>query len=48
MSETVLLNNSIPVNLKTQSLTYKTNILDKNINFEIDFEFSNSLLNNLV
>ena len=48
MSETVLLNNSIPVNLKTQSLTYKTNILDKNINFEIEFEFSNSLLNNLV
>lgn len=48
MSETVLLNNNIPVTLKTQSLTYKTNILDKNINFEIDFEFSNSLLNNLV
>jgi len=48
MSETILLNNTFPVNLKTQSLTYKTNILDKNINFEIEFEFANSLLNNLV
>jgi hypothetical protein len=48
MSETVLLNNNIPVTLKTQSLTYKTNILDKNINFEIEFEYSNSILNNLV
>ena len=47
MSETVLLNNN-PVTLKTQSLTYKTNILDKNINFELEFEYSNSLLNNLV
>lgn len=47
LSDTILLNGN-PVNLKTQSLTYKTNILDKNINFEIEFEYSNSLLNNLV
>lgn len=47
MSDTILLNN-YPVNLKTQSLTYKTDILDKNINFEVEFEYSNSLLNNLV
>ena len=47
LSDTILLN-GLPVTLKTQSLTYKTNILDKNINFEIEFEYSNSLINNLV
>jgi hypothetical protein len=47
ISEIVLLDN-IPVNVKTQSLTYKTNILDKNINYEIDFDYANNLLNNIV
>lgn len=47
MSDTVLLNNN-PVILKTQSLTYKTKLKDKMINFEVEFEYSNSLLNNLV
>lgn len=47
MSETVLLNN-IPVNVKTQSLTYKTHLKDKNINYEVEFEYANNLLNNIV
>lgn len=47
MSETILLD-SVPVNIKTQSLTYKTSILDKNINYEIEFDYSNNLLNNIV
>jgi hypothetical protein len=47
LSDTVLLNET-PVTVKTQSLTYKTNLLDKNINFTIEFEYSNNLLNDLV
>lgn len=47
MSETILLD-SVPINIKTQSLTYKTSILDKNINYEIEFDYSNNLLNNIV
>ena len=47
LSETVLLNNK-PVKVKTQSHTYKTDLLDKNINFEIDFEYSFDLINNII
>lgn len=47
LSETILLN-SRPVTIKTQSLQYKTNLLDKNINFTIDFEYSDSLINNVI
>jgi hypothetical protein len=45
LSETVLLDNK-PVKLKTQSLTYKTHLKDKNINFEVEFEYSFDLINN--
>jgi hypothetical protein len=48
MSETVLLNNSIPVTIKTKALTYKTHLKDKNINFEIEFEYANNILNNVI
>ena len=48
LSETILINDTFPVTVKTQSLIYKTDIKDKNINFEIEFEYSNSLLNNIV
>lgn len=47
MSDRVLMN-FIPVNLKTQSLTYKTYLKDKNINFEIEFEYSNNVLNDVI
>jgi len=47
LSDTVLLNGT-PVTVKTQSLTYKTDLRDKNINFTIDFEYSNNLLNDIV
>jgi hypothetical protein len=47
LSDTILLNGN-PVTIKTQSLQYKTNLLDKNINYTIDFEYSNSLINNVI
>ena len=47
LSDTILIDDK-PVIIKSQSLTYKTNLLDKNINFTIDFEYSNSLLNNII
>ena len=47
LSETILLDGK-PVTIKTQSLQYKTNLLDKNINYTIDFEYSYSLINNVI
>ena len=47
LSETVLLDNK-PVKVKTQSMTYKTSLKDKMINYEIDFEYSFDLINNIV
>jgi hypothetical protein len=47
MSDRVLLDN-VPVNLKTQTLTYKTHLKDKNINFEVEFEYANNLLNDVI
>ena len=47
LSETVLLDNK-PVKVKTQSHTYKTQLKDKMINFEIDFEYSFDLINNVI
>ena len=47
LSETVLLDNK-PVKVKTQSMTYKTVLKDKMINYEIDFEYSFDLINNVV
>lgn len=47
LSDTILINDN-PAIIKTQSLQYKTNLLDKNINFTIDFEYSNSLINNVI
>ena len=47
LSDTILLDDK-PAIIKTQSLQYKTNLLDKNINFTIDFEYSNSLINNVI
>lgn len=47
LSETILLDNK-PVKLKTKSLTYKTNLKDKNINYEMEFDYSFDLINNVV
>ena len=47
LSETILLDNK-PAKVKTQSFTYKTDLLDRNINFEIDFEYSFDLINNVI
>jgi hypothetical protein len=47
LSETVLLDNK-PVKVKTQSHTYKTQLKDKMINFELDFEYAFDLINNIV
>jgi len=46
LSEIVLLNDE-PVTVKTQSLTYKTQLKDKMINYEIDFDYAFNLLNNV-
>jgi len=47
LSETVLLDNK-PVKVKTQTHTFKTQLKDKMINFEIDFEYAFDLINNIV
>ena len=47
LSEVVLLDNK-PVKVKTQSLTYKTQLKDKMINFELDFEYAFDLINNVI
>jgi hypothetical protein len=45
-SETVLLD-GIPAQLKSKSLPYKTQLKDRNINYEIDFEYTYNLINNV-
>jgi len=47
LSDTVLVN-FYPATVKSKSTTLKTHLRDKNINYTIEFEFSNNLLNNIV
>lgn len=47
LSETILLDNK-PVKLKTKSLTYKTSLNNKMINYEMEFDYSFDLINNVV
>jgi hypothetical protein len=47
LSETVLLDGK-PVTVKTQSSDFKTNLKDKNINYEIEFEYAFNLINDVV
>ena len=49
LSETILLTNyEIPVIIKTSSMQKKTYLKDKNINYTLEFEFANKLINNIV
>jgi hypothetical protein len=47
LSEVVLLDNK-PAIVKSQSAEYKTHLKDKNINYEIDFEFNYGLINDVI
>ena len=47
VSETVLLDGQ-PVEVKTQSTTLKTSLIDRNINYEIEFEYAFNLINNVI
>jgi len=47
LSETVLLDGK-PVEVKTQAATLKTSLMDKNINYEIEFDYAFNLINNVI
>jgi hypothetical protein len=47
LSETVLLGDK-PVQVRTQGTELKTSLKDKNINYEIEFEYAYNLINNVV
>lgn len=47
VSETVLLDGK-PVEVKTQSTTLKTSLIDRNINYELEFEYAFNLINNVI
>jgi hypothetical protein len=47
LSEVVLLNNK-PAIVKSQSADYKTSLKDKNINYEIEFEYNFGLINDVI
>jgi hypothetical protein len=47
LSQTVLLDNK-PVTVKSQSADYKTNLKEKNINYEIEFEYNFGLINDVI
>lgn len=47
LSEIVLLDNK-PAIVKSQSAEYKTHLKDKNINYEIEFEFNYGLINDVI
>ena len=46
-AETILLDD-VPVEIKTQSTDIKTSLKDRNINYEIDFEYAFNLINNVI
>jgi len=47
LSEVILLDNK-PAIVKSQSAEYKTHLKDKNINYEIEFEFNYGLINDVI
>jgi hypothetical protein len=48
LSDTILLNPETPVTIKTTSMQKKTSLQDKTINYTLDFEFANKLINNII
>jgi len=49
LSDTILLSSSqFPITIKTTSMQKKTELKDKNINYTLEFEFANKLINNIV
>jgi hypothetical protein len=48
LSDTILLNPQTPVTIKTTSMQKKTILKDKNINYTLEFDFANKLVNNIV
>jgi len=48
LSDTILLNPETPVTIKTTSMQKKTELKDKNINYTLEFDFVNKLINNIV
>jgi hypothetical protein len=48
LSDTILLNPATPVTIKTTSMQKKTELKDKNINYTLEFDFANKLINNIV
>ncbi len=48
LSDTILLNPQTPVTIKTTSMQKKTELKDKNINYTLEFEFANKLINNII
>lgn len=47
LSETVLLD-GLPVEVKTQSTTLKKSLQDRNINYEIEFDYAFNIINNVI
>lgn len=47
LAETILLDN-VPVEIKTSQTDLKTSLKDRNINYEIEFEYAFSLINNVI
>ena len=48
LSDSILLNPATPVTIKTTSMQKKTSLQDKTINYTLDFDFANKLINNIV
>jgi hypothetical protein len=49
LSDTILYtNDEIQVTIKSTSMQKKTSLNDKNINYTLEFEFANKLINNIV
>ena len=49
LSDTILYTNSeFPITIKTTSMQKKTYLKDKNINYTLEFDFANKLINNIV
>jgi hypothetical protein len=48
LSDTILLNPQTPVIIKTMSMDKKTSLQDKTINYTLEFNFANKLINNII